>query len=694
MEKFEGDFLKSKYWGKEEFREAVDESTEKAERLAEDEDFRVAQKPGEKIPYYLERLEKIAGKRNPKTGEQSRLFLEKSLYPKYVIKPENISGDYIKGILLGNFAEQRGYERDDLKNEEVRQHVLAQFKQETGQDFGGYEIPEEEQDRVRGMVVTDQKARMDSWYKYLTGGETRGIPPAFRYWAFAEMLKLGSFDEERKVFNKRTENTAASFPELDQQALALVFDEIQRKRTGEPSQFQAGDETRQVQFRKFLQTEDFGKLYAFALEYVNSLRLPTERLIITKGEWRTFPKGTRANELTRTLQGFNTKWCIAGEGYAEDYLSRSDVSIYFSQDQDGSNSIPRACIVDSGEHGITEVRGIMSSEEAKQHLDSYITPVVAQKLKSMPGGEKWQTTMEDMKHLAKIHFKHLQNEPLNKEDLIFLYEIDRTIQSSGYDRDPRIEEIQKRRNPKEDAPIVLDCKPEEIAWSRDEINGKTKAYIGKLDADIFDLIEQHNIEQIYTSFPEGRVELERNFEAGPITLEEFEKKIEGYNRNIQDESLKIGIYDYARDMMNRAEFRTLKGPEKFTLVRLKVAALGEDFSQNGATIAEIIGTENDKDQRGKPAPFTSGRMTRLGLELCPPETGLYKRLKDLDQSMNEWYRIAMKPILVRPGRPPGVFFVARDGRGLLLGLGIEDPAYRWLPDHEVVFRPRKKSLKT
>src|SRR3989338_7960830 len=603
-----GEFLESKYWGSKEFREAVEQSAGEAG---------IAQKPGEKISNYLERLERITATKSSRTGGQSRVFLKKSLYPQYIIKPKNISDDYIKGILLGNFAEQLGYERGDLRNEEVRHRVPSQFRQRTGDDFASYPIPEEERERLRITVVTDQKARMDRWYTYLTGAQTRGVPAAFRYWAFAEMLKLGSFDEERKVFNKRTENTAASFPELNQQALALVFDEVQRRRTGEPSQFQANDETRHAQFRKLLQTEDFGKLYAFALEHVNSLRLPTERLIITKGEWRTFPRGTRANELTATLQGFNTKWCIAGEGYAQDYLSCSDVWIYFSEDADGSNSIPRACIVDSGEHGITEVRGIMSSEEAKQHLDSHITPVVAEKLKSMPGGEKWQSTMEDMKRLAKIHFKHLQNEPLNKEDLIFFYEINKPIQSSGYDRDPRIEEIRKRRNSKEDAPLVLDCKPEEIAWSRDEINGKTKAYIGKLDADIFDLIEQHNIEQIYTSFPEGKVELERNFEAGPITLEEFEKKIEGYNRNIQDESLKIKIYDYAQDMMRKPEFKTLKDREKFTLVRLKVAALGEDFSQNGATTAEIIGTENDKDQRGKPAPFTSGRMTRIGLELCP-----------------------------------------------------------------------------
>jgi hypothetical protein len=49
------------------------------------------------------------------------------------------------------------------------------------------------------------------------------------------MLKLGAYDDERKTYNKRTETTAAPFPELDQQALALVLDEIQRKQRKEPS---------------------------------------------------------------------------------------------------------------------------------------------------------------------------------------------------------------------------------------------------------------------------------------------------------------------------------------------------------------------------------------------------------------------------------------------------------------------------
>jgi len=95
---------------------------------------------------------------------------------------------------------------------------------------------------------------MRTWLEYLTSEEATHVSATFRYWAFAEMLKLGSFDEERKAFNKRTENTAASFPELDQQTLSLVFDEIESKQKGEPSKIAGG--RGQTEFKKILQSED------------------------------------------------------------------------------------------------------------------------------------------------------------------------------------------------------------------------------------------------------------------------------------------------------------------------------------------------------------------------------------------------------------------------------------------------------
>src|SRR3989338_2732163 len=644
-----GEFLESKYWGSKEFREAVEQSAGEAG---------IAQKPGEKISNYLERLERITATKSSRTGGQSRVFLKKSLYPQYIIKPKNISDDYIKGILLGNFAEQLGYERGDLRNEEVRHRVLSQFRQRTGDDFASYPIPEEERERLRITVVTDQKARMDRWYTYLTGAQTRGVPPAFRYWAFAEMLKLGSFNEERKVFNKRTENTAASFPELNQQALALVFDEIQRRSTGEPSQFQAGDETRQAQFRTLLQTEDFGKLYAFTLAHVSSLRLPTERLIITKGEWRRFPKGTPASELTTPIDGFNTTWCIAGEGYARDYLSRSDVWIYFSEDADGKNSIPRACIVDSGAQGITEVRGIMSSTEAKQHLDSYITPVVAKKLTSMPGGGKWQSTMEDMKHLAKTHFRHLQNEPLTKDDLVFLYEIHKSIQSSGYDRDPRIAEMLKRRDPEKDAPVVFGCAPEEIAWSQEAITAKTKAYVGLLFKGIFNT--SGHFEHIYTSFPEGRVGQKTIAVGGKSTIELQSELAKRKEENIKTPK-------NALSMMQRKEFeqRRLKTKESANLVTLTVASLG---FPNGATTREIY-----------------IRAQEFGLALCSPDVGPELRLQYNEQPEGEYLYIGME-YLPGPDGHPGVFGVSRVGGVSWLDSDWTGPDSHWRPARRFVFR--------
>lgn len=111
------------------------------------------------------------------------------------------------------------------------------------------------------MIIEDQRSRLTQWFDYLTSDEASAAPAAFRYWAFAEMLKLGSFDEQRKTFNKRTESTAATFSELNQQALAMVFDEIARRREGEPSHIILGTEEDKARFRNLLQSENFGRLY-------------------------------------------------------------------------------------------------------------------------------------------------------------------------------------------------------------------------------------------------------------------------------------------------------------------------------------------------------------------------------------------------------------------------------------------------
>ena len=55
--------------------------------------------------------------------------------------------------------------------------------------------------------------------------------------------------------------------------------------------------------------------------------------------------------------------------------------------------------------------------------------------------------MENMRRMTEIENKTKINQPLTREDLIFLYEIDQPIEGFGYDKDPRIEEIRKQETP-------------------------------------------------------------------------------------------------------------------------------------------------------------------------------------------------------------------------------------------------------
>ncbi len=465
MEKFEGDFLKDKYWGNKEFREATDVSARRTEKR---EGNKIPNTPQERIENYLDRFSEIADREDPKKREHGIAAIEQLVEKKYIIKPKKISDEYIKNVLLGNEAELLGYEREDVKDEQIKQTVLSSLEKKNGSSLDEYLVPTELRESLEQMIITDQKSRMKQWLDYLTGEEARHAPAALRYWAFAEMLKQGDYDPVRGEYNKRTDATVAIFPELDQQALALVFDEVERRRKGKASTLSTNDEVRQAELRDLLKSENFGKLYAFMQKHVRSLKLPTERLVITEGEWRPFPQGSSVEGLTAPLQAFQTKWCIAGEGHAEDYLKTSDVWVYFSKDVDGQNTIPRACIVDNKERGITEVRGIIFNEEVKQHLDDYITPVVDEKLKNIAGGELWSDKMEDMKKLRELHFKHLQKESFDKDDLTFLYEINHPIQSSGYGTDPRIAKLRDLRDMRSDLSYVLALPKEKISLTQKE----------------------------------------------------------------------------------------------------------------------------------------------------------------------------------------------------------------------------------
>jgi hypothetical protein len=84
------------------------------------------------------------------------------------------------------------------------------------------------------------------------------------------------------------------------------------------------------------------------------------------------------------------------------------------------------------------------------------------------------------------------------------------------------------------------------------------------------------------------------------------------------------------------------------------------------------------------------RAKKLGLELCPPETGPLYRLANTEQPLGDWCYIAMERITgsADSGGKPRVFYVGRREDGLWLYGDWVEPDSEWGPRHSFLFRLR------
>lgn len=203
----------------------------------------------------------------------------------------------------------------------------------------------------------------------------------------------------------------------------------------------------------------------------------------------------------------------------------------------------------------------------------------------------------------------------------------------------------------------LNFQPEEIAITREQVTPRTKIFIGKPFPGFFKWLPD-SIQHVYTSFPEGKV-VRESVVAGGKTGKQYEQVLEQRG---------INISGWAKDMMGKPEFVTLRRSEKIDLVRLSVGGLG--FTDNPTT-----------DQLYQKAQ-------ELGLELCPPEVGPELRLKYQDQPLYERTYIGMKQIADSDG-DPNVFELFRDEGGAWLDVGWTDPDSHWDLASQFVFRLRK-----
>jgi hypothetical protein len=597
--------------------------------------------PDGRIKTYLKYLRESTAEGNPRREEKLRRFKQK-LHEKYCLaKAEQIPDSYWKSV-------QENHRREGREVPEI----TDELKQELAEP-----------------IIEDQTDSLDAWIDYLSSPDAK-YPDELAYWAFRSMLKMGRYDKEKQKFVERYGGAISPFPELNQQAFALVIDAMVNKHSGKPVDFgyDITEETKQS-FLRELDRENFAKLYAIAVEEFKPIS--EELLKITDGEWRSFPRGSSAQAVVDSLKNHGSGWCIRGFSTAQTYLKDFDLEVYYSNNEQGESVVPRLVLVRFPDGRVSEFRGVAKKEEH----DPHIGPVVAQKLAELGSeGEQFSKRKSDVDALNVVYEKVQKKEQLTRAEIIFLYEIDANIEGFGYEQPPkRVKELRGARKEQglleQDMLAIFVCTKEQIATSKEQLaqNKKqgieTKAYVGPIHSIQNFFVDYQNLEHIYTSFPEGRIRKEQ-IAIGGKTADQMETKID---------QLGFKLWGYAQHMMHHKDFTTLKKEIQAGFVRLTVRDL---FGDNNLHTTDEIYKKADQ----------------LGLDLCPAEVGPQYRIQYTNQPMNEWVYIAMKQISV-PDGCPRVFGVHRGALGSRLDDGWAKPRYEWNPEYQFLFSLRKSETR-
>ena len=403
----------------------------------------VSDKKRERLLKYFERLEELHNKVSKTKSVNGEKLLKNFYYDLYVIKPEDIPESYFQNQV--RLARERGY--------------------------GNIELTNEDKKRMTEEVIDDQKKSLDKWIEYfLYDEESKSYEMWEKFWVFQGLQNLGKYDKETGKFSKRDKTTVYPFPPVEREyiftTLKLMEDFLKDKKSEED-------------IKQALSTGNFKLLYEYVIK--QSLLKGEHQSTSTIGKWIKYEQGSDYNILRNSLQGYYTGWCTAaGENFAKDQLAGGDFYVYYSLDENGEAKVPRIAIRMDGKDKIGEIRGIADN----QNMEPEMMSILEEKLKEFPDRDKYLKKENDMKLLTLIDKKVNDNIDLTLEELKFLYEIDGQIIGFGYRKDPRIEEIKRKRNERRDYSLIFNVKEEEVALSQKEwLNNpkKFKALPGNID---------------------------------------------------------------------------------------------------------------------------------------------------------------------------------------------------------------------
>ena len=388
--------------------------------------------------------EKLPGKNN-----ERRNFAYLSRLDNMVEK----HGDALEQKLWAASAENLVMDYEDIPDAYWKQQ--EQILRDNGQ---GRELSRDEKETLAEDLIEKQRESINTWSNYL-GDKDCPYPLWFKVYAFDGVSKMGLINKETKEFEKRDKSTIASFPTLNPEVLAKVYRNINEFYGVDKEDWlaQHPDDEKLVSLVK---SGNFPKLYAKELFETKTIIKTPEKPEDIEGDWFTYQLGDE-DELANVAEG--TGWCIADPNVAHNYLEYGNYGYSRNEEADEeSNSKAKfiifklkapnspdgystngvASIRLDPDGKVTEVSGLNEG----QAIEDSLIPTVKEKVLSLPGGKEFLQKFEDKQTLIKLDHKMQNGEDLTKEELSFLYELDRPIATldTYNDEDPRITELKEK----------------------------------------------------------------------------------------------------------------------------------------------------------------------------------------------------------------------------------------------------------
>ena len=389
--------------------------------------------------------EKLPGKNN-----ERRNFAYLSRLDRMIEK----HGDALEQKLWEASAENLVMDYEDIPDSYWKQQ--EQILRDNGQ---GRELSEYEKEILAEDLIDKQRQSITSWANYL-GDKNCPYPLWFKVYAFDGISKMSNaLNLDDADYNRRDNTTALSFPKLNAEILAKVYRQINDFYGVDKENWlaQHSDDEKLVSLVK---SANFPKLYAKELVDTKVILKTPERTEDVHGDWFEYKLGDE-EEVSSLAEG--TGWCVVDPNVAHNYLVYGEYGHSRSTWSDKESNSKAKFIIfrlkDPNSPGIFASNGSasvrldpdgkvaeISGLDEGQAVEDALVPIVKEKALSLPGGEKYLQKFDDKQTLIRLDKKMEKGEDLTKEELSFLYELDRPIATldTYNEEDPRIPELKEK----------------------------------------------------------------------------------------------------------------------------------------------------------------------------------------------------------------------------------------------------------